>query len=411
MAERNDPRGETGPIWGASTKRTVAVVVLVLLAIVLYRFREIISPLAIAALLAFVLNPVVSFLANRLRIARGLATALVFVILIAAGIGVMAAPVTAVRWIQRAIRALEFDLTAILAVVGDFFERPFDIGGYALDLSPVYEELSAMLSSFVGSVAEGTLDIVVNIASGALWLVFILIAAFYMVKDAGQLASQLDRLAPPGYRDDFARLREQITGVWSAFLRGQLLLGLAMLVITTVASAAVGLPYPVAMGLLAGIMELIPNLGPIIALVPAVLVAFIRGSNFLPLSNAWFAAVVLVMYLVIQQIEGNFLLPRILGRSLNLHPLVVLTGIVVGSSLAGILGMLFATPVVATSRVVGRYVFYRLYDRDPFADPAETEPPKPRLLARAGKAAVSQLKERLEQGVESSEGADMDEDS
>ena len=334
-----------------------------------------------------------------------------FVALILVGLGVMAAPVTAVPSIQRAIRSVEFDLTRIIADVGQFFARPFEVGGYAFDVSPVYQELSAMLRSFVGSVAEGTLDVVLGIASGAFWLLFILIAAFYLVKDADELVNQLERLVPPDYRDDFARLRVQITDVWSAFLRGQLLLGLAMVAITTVACMAVGLPYALVMGLIAGVMEFIPNFGAILALIPAVLVAFIQGSNFLPLSNVWFAVVVLVLYLAIQQIEGNLLLPRILGRSLNLHPLVVLTGIIVGGSLGGILGMLLATPVIATLRVVGRYTFHRLYDLDPFAQPVEVlEPLQPGLLQRAGKAALSQLKDTLEQGAETLDSNDSHEE-
>lgn len=392
---------EQGHRWGASTKRTVVVAVLVLLALVLYRFRDVIPPLALAFLIAFILNPVVNLLVRRLRVSRTLATILVFVGLILVGLGVMVAPVTAVRPIQRAVRAVEIDGSRVIADVGEFFSQPIEIGEYAFDLGPVYQELSSMLTSFVGSVAEGTLDVVFGIASGAFWLVFILIAAIYLVKDADHWIRQLDSLTPPGYRDDFVRLRLQITDVWNAFLRGQLLLGLAMVVITTVVCTAVGLPYALVMGLIAGVMEFIPTLGPILALIPAVLVAFIQGSNFLPLSNLWFAVVVLVLYLVIQQIEGNLLLPRILGHSVNLHPLVVLTGVIVGASLAGILGMWLAAPMIATLRIVGRYVICRLYDRDPFAE-TEEEPelPKPGLLQRAGQVALSQLKDRLEQGAE-----------
>lgn len=385
--------------WGAATKRTVVLVILVLLALVLYRFRQMLPLLIVAFLVAFILHPLVTLLVRRVRCSRGVATGLVFLVLVLIGLGAIAAgPVTAVPSLQRAIRSVEFDLTSIIDDVGTFISQPIQVGGYALDLSPVYQELSAMLSSFVGSVAEGTLELVVDIASGVVQLVFILIAAFYLVKDADRLIGQLDQLAPPDYREDFVRLRMQITAVWNAFLRGQLILSLAMVVITTVVDMAVGLPYAILMGLIAGVMEFIPNLGPILALIPAVLVALIQGSNFLPLSNLWFAALVFVLYLIIQQVEGNLLLPRIIGRSVNLHPLVILIGVVVGGSLAGILGMLLAAPVIATLRVVAHYVFYRLYDRDPFAVP-QVEPvsAKHGLLQRAGEAALTQLKDRLEQ--------------
>ena len=384
--------------WSTSTKRIIVIVILVLLALVIYRFRDVIPPLVIALLLAFILDPIADFLTDRVHLSRGMATGLIFLILIVGMLGVVAAPVTVVPSIQRAISLVQIDFIRVITDIGSFLERPVEIWGYSLDLSAMFEEVTAMLRAFVSSVAQGTLDVVLNLASGAFWLIIILMITFYLLKDADRFIEQLDDLAPPGYRDDFVRLRRQITSVWHAFLRGQLLLGLAMVAITTAVCMAVGLPYALVMGLIAGAMELVPNVGPIIALIPAALVALFQGSSFLPLSNFWFAMLVIGLYVVIQQIEGNVLVPRILGRSLNLHPLVVLVGIIVGGSLAGILGMLLAAPVLATLRVVGRYIFCRLYDRDPFAGLEEmaTEPPQPGVLKRAGVAAWHWLQEQIE---------------
>jgi predicted PurR-regulated permease PerM len=388
--------------WGISTKRTVALVIVALMALVIYRFRDVIPPLAIAFLLAFILSPIVGFLADRLHLSRGLATALVFLILIVGMLGVVVvAPVSAVQNIVRAVRETQFDTIRIITDLGAFFEQPVEIGGYVLDLSGVYQELSAMLTSFVASVAEGTLDVVFDLASGAFWLIVILMTTFYLVKDVDRFTAQLDNLAPPGYRDDVVRLRQQITDVWNAFLRGQLVMGLVMMVITTVVCTAVGLPYAAVMGLIAGVMEFIPNLGPILAMIPAVLVALFQGSSFLPLSNFWFAVLVCGLYLVIQQVEGNLILPRVIGSSLKLHPLVVLIGVIIGGNMTGILGMLLAAPVLATLRVVGNYVFCRLYDRDPFAEPEEEAVvPKPGLIERVYRAAWCQVQERVEQRME-----------
>jgi len=394
--------------WSASTKRTVTVIILVLLALVIYRFRDVIPPLIIALLLSFILDPIVDFLSHRFRLSRGLSTGLVFLVLIVGMLGAVAAPVTAVPSLQRAVLSVQIDFIRVINDIGIFLEQPVEVWEYSLDLSDLYQELSAMLRSFVASVAQGTLDIAFSIASGAFWLIVILITSFYLVKDADRFIEQLDNLAPPGYRDDFVHLRREITDVWSAFLRGQLLLSLTMAIITTAICMIIGLPYAVALGLLAGVTEFVPNLGPIIALIPAVLLALFQGSSYLPLSNFWFAVLVVGVYVVIQQIEGNLLVPRILGRSLNLHPLVVLIAVIIGGNLAGILGMLLAAPVLATLRVVGRYVFCRLYDRDPFAVPEEeTMPPTPGVIERARRAAWCRLKERIEQEMEqAAEGAE-----
>ncbi len=369
--------------WGASVKRTVVVIILVLLALVIYRFRAVLPPLIIAFLIAFILDPIVDFLTARLRMARTLATVITFLVLILLGLGVMAAPVTAVPSIQRTVRSIQFDFRGLINDIGDFFSQPLEIAGYAVDLSAAYRDLIAMLRSFVTSVAKGTINVVFTIASGAVWLVFILMAAFYLVKDAERIVEGLDNLAPPGYREDVVRLRHQITAVWDAFLRGQLLLGLSMAILTTVACFAVGLPYAWALGLLAGVMELLPNIGPVIAAIPAILLALFQGSHHLPLNNFWFAVLVAGLYVIIQQIENQVLVPRIMGRSLKLHPLAVLIAIIVGGNMGGILGILLAAPTLATLRVLGRYTFSRLYDRDPFAEITETRPSKPGWFKRA----------------------------
>jgi predicted PurR-regulated permease PerM/GNAT superfamily N-acetyltransferase len=395
--------------WSSFTKRAVVLSILVLLALTLYRFRHVLPPLMIAFLLAFILNPAVSFLTSRTHISRGLATGIIFLILVTLTLGAaIAAPVTAIPSIQDAVRAsvefVQVDLTRLISDIGTFLEQPIEIGGYSLDLindvlADVYQELSALLKSFVASVAEGTIGIARNVASGAFWLVVILMATFYLVKDADQFTGQLENLAPPGYHDDVVRLRRQITDVWNAFLRGQLVVGLVMFALTTVICLSIGLPHAVVMGVIAGALEFIPNVGPIIALVPAVAVALFEGSHLLTLNNFWFAVLVLSLYIVIQQIEGNVIVPRVMGSTLHLHPLVILIGIIIGGSMAGILGMLLAAPVLATLRVIGNYTFCRLYDRDPFAEP-EVKPPKPGLIVRACKATWNQLQDKVEKRKE-----------
>lgn len=400
--ERADLTNRPDRRWEAPTKRIVALTVLVLLVLLVYQFRELLLPLVLAFLLAFILDPLVDFLEDRLRFPRGLATGLVFLVLVLGLLGMLAAPVTAVPTIRRAIVSLQLDLNRIISEIGSFFEQPVVIFEYPLDLSDVYQELSGALRQLVGSVAQGTLDVVFGIASGAFWLIFILIVAFYLVRDADHIVKHLDQLAPPGYRDDVVKLREQVTEVWNGFVRGQLVLSLAMTVVTAVLGLAIGLPFAWALALLAGLMEFVPNIGPIIAAIPAVLVALLQGSNHLPLGNFWFAVLVAGLYTVLQQIENNIFVPRILGRSLNLHPLAVLVAILAGGRLAGILGMLFAAPTLATLRVVGRYTLSRLYDRDPFVEAAaeeETEP-RPTPVKQAGEAALDRLKDKVKHAVE-----------
>jgi len=393
--------------WDTATKRIVAVIFLVFLALVVYQFHSLLRPLVMAFLLAFILNPVVDFLNNRVGIHRGLATGIIFLILALAILGALAAPVTAVPSVTRAIFSLQLDVKQIISDIGAFFERPVEIAGYQFDLSDVYRELSQSLRRLVESIAQGTLDLVLSIASGAFWVIFILVVAFYLVRDAHRLSDQLVNLAPPAYHDDVRRLRTEIADVWNAFLRGELLLGTVVGVATVILDTAIGLPYAWALGLFAGVFELVPNIGPYIAAIPAVLLALIRGSIFIPLSNFWFAVLVAGVYLLIQLVENNFLVPRIMGRTLKVHPLAVMIAILAGGQLAGILGILLAAPMLATFKVLGSYILNRLYDRDPF--PAADEPveeeqqpavSKPTMLKKAGAAALEHLQSKVEHARE-----------
>ena len=397
--------------WSTATKRIVAVAVVVLLALVVYTFSTLLQPLMLAFLIAFILNPVVDLLEERLGFHRNLATILVFLILVLALLGILAAPAAAVPTVQRAILSIQVDLRGLIDDFTAFLAREIEILGLEFDLTFVVQELSTALRGFVEALAQRALDILVGIAQGLFWLVFILIIAFYAVRDSRRITGELVGLAPPGYREDSARLLKELARVWNAFLRGELLLGLVVGTAVGVMTAALGLPYPWALGLFAGILELIPRFGPFIAAIPGVLLALIQGSAFIPLGNFWFAVVVAGAYAVIQFVENNFLIPRILGSTLDLHPLAVLIAVLAGGYLAGILGILLAAPVLATFRVLGRYVLARMYDQDPFAqplagEPKEAEPPDVTKIVQAGEAALEHLRERLKDGQEYPEGPD-----
>lgn len=385
--------------WDIQTKRIVAILALVFSAFVLYEFRSLLRPLILAFLLAFILNPVVDFLERRVHMHRGLASALIFFFLLLLMLGLLAAPVTAVPTVRRAIIAAQLDLKQVIDDINTVLGQRIEIAGFEFDLGLVAQELSAALRRLVESIAQGTLDVVLSVASGAFWIIFILFVAFYLTRDAHRIGRAMVELAPPGYRDDAIRMRQEIVQVWNAFLRGELLLGTVVGLAVALVTTGLGLPYPWALGLIAGVLELVPNIGPVLSSVPAILLALIQGSAFLPLGNFWFAIVVAGAYWLVQLVENNLLVPRILGRTLDLHPLAVLIAVLAGSQLAGILGILLAAPTLATLRVLARYILHRLYDRDPFPSSREPEPhhthQRGRTKATAGKRMLTHLQRQV----------------
>jgi phosphoglycolate phosphatase len=162
-------------------------------------------------------------------------------------------------------------------------------------------------------------------------------------------------------------MREEINLVWKAFFRGQIVLGIAVGLVVWITMSVIGLPNAGLMGLLAGLLEVVPTFGPVLATIPALLIAFFQGSTYLPMSNFWFTVLVLGIYVIIQQVENAYLVPRIMGRRLQLHPVVIFIGVLAGGFLAGALGILLAAPIIGTVRVLLRYLYAKLLNQEPFA--------------------------------------------
>jgi HAD superfamily hydrolase (TIGR01549 family) len=357
--------------WSQTTKRLVVVGLVIVLLLVLYLFRSLLPPVAIAAVLAYLLKPVADFLERRTRLPRLLAVILVFLALL---LVISTIPATVVPYLVDRITRLNLDLQQLADDLVQFLSHPVTVFGFAFDPQDLMGDVRTALQNLLQPFATQTVGLLLNVASSLLWILSVLIISFYLIKDADRLRAFLDDLAPPGHVEELRSLREAISEVWSAFLRGQLVLSIAVGMVVWLSMMAVGLPNAGLMGLIAGLLEVIPTFGPVLSVIPAMLVAFFRGSTYLPLSNFWFAVLVLGIYLLIQQTENAYFVPRIMGRRLNLHPVVVFIGVLAGGTIAGAIGVLLAAPVIATLRVVLSYVYAKLLDQEPF--PREEELPE-----------------------------------
>jgi HAD superfamily hydrolase (TIGR01549 family) len=354
--------------WSQTTKRFVIVGLVILLVAGVYVFRGIIPILALSMMLAYVLKPLVDYLDRRTKMPRVLAVAIVFVVLLFL-VGII--PATVVPYAMDRIARLNLDLQQLVDDLGTLFAQPVVVFGFTFDLRDLVGDLQGSLQELVRSVATQTPNIVATIASSLLWTLSILIIAFYLILDAEKLRSALDSAAPPGHEDELRHLREEVSQVWSAFFRGQVVLSLVVGTLVWITMTAVGLPNAGLIALLAGVLEIIPTFGPVLASLTAILTALFRGSTYLPISNFWFAALVLGIFLVIHQIDNGYLAPRIMGRRLRLNPVVVFIGVLAGGMVLGILGIFLAAPAIATARVILAYTYAKLLGRQPY--PPETK--------------------------------------
>lgn len=399
------------PTWSRDTKFIVTVIALLTIAGLVYVARSVIPLLALAAVLAYIFQPIVGWL-ERHRVKRGLAAALcvvLLVILVALGPALLIPPIVAgVRAILAVLDKLPeifqqwLDAFALRTPTISLLGQTFDVASSLAEaetavtdaISQVQMPSMSQLVDYVVQglrTAGGIFRTAADIASGVATVVFsallLLVYTFFLTKDGSQVGGWLDKQLLAQYRAEMKTLGQQLNLVWKSFFRGQLLLSLTIGVVTFIATALLGLPGPLVLGILAGVLEVIPNLGPVLAMVPAVLLALIQDSSTLPVeNNLIFALIVILVYVLIQQIENNVLVPRIMGASLNLHPLIVLVGVVVGASFAGILGAFLAGPVLASLKIMGAYAHAKIVDRDPFAQPAV-----PVLELKPGQSGASRL--------------------
>jgi predicted PurR-regulated permease PerM len=359
--------------------------------VVLYLARGIFTPVVLAFLLALMLNPLIGLLQRRLRFRRGAAVAVVYLGFVGA---MVAIPILFIPALTRSAAAL--DLPAIINELRDWAVatlesmRTVNLFGYSMDLDSSVDPLIETLTSGgeglevdLGRVFGGAWAVTSAVFGGAVALVtstiLALVLSIYIASAIGrEKQSGWYNLVPAPYVPEVRILGARVSRVWTDYLRGQLTVAVVVGVLTTIVLFALGVPGALVLGVIGGVLNIIPTFGPIFAGIVAALVALIQGSERFNVSNVVFALIVLGAYVVLQQLESNLIAPRILGDAMAVSPLAILIGILVGFSGAGVLGAVVAVPVVASGREIFLYVRSKLVEEDPYPD----GPPPPRRTLR-----------------------------
>lgn len=365
------------PPWSTATKLTLILLLLGLGIFLLYRFQAILIPLVLAVILAYILLPMANWIQDRLKVRRGFAVLLAYLVLI---ICLTAIPMLLIPPLAAQAEELNLDIQRIWGEIESLLGSRYVIAGLTIDPQAALRQAAGSVRGLLEPFFAQTLQFAIEFVTSLVWVIFILVISFYLIKDTGSLLLWIESLVPPAYRDDFIQLRSEVNLIWEAFFRGQLVLAIIVATIFTLAGFIIGLPFALTMGVLAGLLEFLPSLGHGIWLAIAAFLALFIGSTWLPLPNWAFALVVIGLHLFYQQFDLNYLIPRVIGRRLHLSPLVVILGIVAGALLAGVLGVVLAAPTIASGRVVGRYLYANLLDLPPFPGPVAEDlpPPNPR---------------------------------
>lgn len=317
--------------------------------------------LLIAALIAYVLDPIVSLVHQRAKLPRKLSVPLVYIgtISVLVTIGVLVIPL-----LPEGTTSVVAELTIISDQIEEFVATPVVILGFELPLEEVVAELRNISSDVLS--ADLIFDYARSASANLAWILIIVVTIYYLLLDWGELRDWLLSLAPSTHQEDAHRLYAEVRDVWSRYLRGQLLLMFIIGMLTWLSLTIIGLPGAAAIGLLAGILDVILSVGPAIAMVTAAIVALVAGSTYLPISNMWVVAIVLILFSAIQMAENIWLRPRVLGQSLRLHPAVVFIAVIGSLTMAGLLVALIIIPVLGSLAILGRYLYARIVGIDPW---------------------------------------------
>jgi predicted PurR-regulated permease PerM len=328
-------------------------VLAVLTLVLAYSIRGILGPFIVAAILALIVNPAVNA-AERRRVPRVVAVLGIY--------GVIAAALAAgVFYLAPLIRQEFVALVAQGPAIASYFQDLADkdhvvsVLGIPIDLRQAYNDsvhnLPTLLAGHLSSVVENVFMLV----NWIFQTILVLLVAFFLVKDAHAIRRFFEDLVPHGYRTDARDLAGEVYRMLGAYMRGQLAICALVGLVTGVAMWLVGVPYSLALGIVAGVTAFIPFIGPFLGALPAVAVA-----AFVSQSSAK-VILVLVIYFVISNVIYNFISPKVFGDAVHLSPMLIIIAFVVGGYLGGILGLFVAVPVAATLRILFEYAHERVY--------------------------------------------------
>lgn len=318
---------------------------LVLMVLVRNQVLAILTPFLIALVIAYILNPIVLWLQQR-KIKRIIAVLIIYLVffgiiflLLAQFVPVVYSEINRLatqipRYTQQAQ-----DLIRDFNEATDRMQLPESIQD-AINLS--LRNLEGRLVNALTRVPE----ITTNVARAIFNIVLILILTFYLLKDFGLVKQALHAMVPEKKKTRVRKILHEIDNSLGNYVRGQLLICTIIGVSSYLGLLFLGVEFALILGIIAGITNIIPYFGPFIGAVPAVVVALLTSPAL--------AIKVAIVYTIIQQVESHLVAPQILGKSMGLHPLIVIMALIAGGQFFGIMGMIVAVPVVAVLRILIR---------------------------------------------------------
>ena len=303
----------------------------------LYQIRGILTLLFMAFILMVALNPVAKKIAHWTRMGRTASIVCAFVVmlvLLSGFLGILIPP-------------LFYQLSGLLK----FINLPF-VQSQLSDFTFNVNEIGSIATQ-IGSSVSAVWGVVGSTFSSIFTLFTLFVLSFFMLQERHNLHKKISWLVvSPDEVDRVRLLIDTIEDQLGGWVRGELVLMLVIGLLTYLGLTILGVPYAIPLALLAGALEIVPNIGPTIAAVPAIAVAYLTMGPVM-------AGAVLILNLVVQQLENNLIVPHVMKASANVSPLVSIVAILVGVELGGVIGALLAVPLYIMLRTIYSVYFYK----------------------------------------------------
>jgi len=330
-----------------------------LIFLLLFRIREqlrsILEPFVIAIALAYFLNPLVNYIEKMLRgmgefkkiSPRLPAVIILYMILVSI--------VLFLGW--YIIPALITESKKLIADIPNYIQ---EIQGKILlfresGIKQLPKSISRMMDSNIEQVEatilnslENLVMLILNFFSRMLNIVMIPVLTFYFLKDKNHFVRLIHYSIPRRWKSAILEIAKKSDRVIGNFIRGRLIVALIIGIFISIGLRIMGIQYAVIIGFIAGILDIIPFFGPVIGAVPAIILAFLQD----PTKVIW----VILLFIIVQQVEGDIIAPKIIGESLGLHPVSVIFSLLVGGTFFGIMGMILAIPATAILKIIIEYM-------------------------------------------------------
>ncbi len=313
------------------------------LAEMLARVADVVLVFVFAWALAYLLLPPVAWLERRTRLGRAGAVATVYLAFVAAlGVALsLTAPVLAAQLAEVIARAPEYGdrlSGGVRGIQGELGAR-----GIPVDVAALYGTIPGRVAAFA---AEG-LVVIGGVVTAFIEASLVIIVAFFMLIDGERLWARFLALLSPELAAEAELFRRSADRSFGGFLRGQLILGLVYGVLTWLALLVIGVPYAALLGLVSGVLMVIPFFGAIIAMFPPLLVALPQGFQS--------AVATFVVLVILQNVMLNVVGPRLMAHTVGIHPLFVFLALLLGARVAGFWGVFLALPIAGVLNVFVRY--------------------------------------------------------